>query len=187
MSFDSTGELGHMDSGIQLTGLVLDDIRIGICEDLARIGSTVQRGLGEGIVDVMASIQAQQRADGPGRGELDAMASSIRCLSHQVAALFDVQIHILGRRQFLQLADVGDGNTVGNFVCQVTVEEFMQSIKPPVPRPSLEERLKPYFPHLAKLRDSGYSYLLCARFLRENGITAAPGKISQILSAARTS
>lgn len=186
MSFDSTGEIGHMDSGIQLTGLVLDDIRTSICKDLAAIGATVQGELGEGIADVLASIHAQQRADGPGRGELDAMTSSIRCLAHQVAAVFDVQIHMLGRRQFLQLADVGGGNNAGNAVCQMTVEEFMQSFKPPVRRPSLEERLKPYVPQLAKLRDSGYSYALCARFLRENGITAAPGKISQILSAART-
>jgi hypothetical protein len=174
-----------MGRGIQLTGPILDEIRTGVCADLVAIGATAQSELNKGIADVMASIQSEQRAEAVGRDELAAMESSIRCLAHQVAAVFDVQIHMLGKRQFLQLADVGSGNNAANAVDQVTVEEFMKSVKPPVRPPSLEERLKPYFPHLRKLRDSGYSFALCARFLRENGITAAPSKISQVLSAAR--
>ena len=64
---------------------------------------------------------------------------------------------------------------------RVTVEEFMQSAKPPVRPPTLRERLGPYIPQLTQLRDQGYTYAQCAQFLHENGIKTYPAAISSVL------
>lgn len=164
---------------------LIDDVCTGACADLDRISSSVQRGLLEGVVDVIASIRAEQEDGSPDQDTLDVMASSVRNLAHQVAALFDAQSYALRRHQIVHQADLAASNAQSETAPKVTVEEFMQSVKPPVRRPTLRERLEPYILQLTQLRESGYSYAQCVEFLRENGISTYPGAISNVLWEAR--
>jgi hypothetical protein len=76
---------------------LIDDVCTAVCQDLERIGSTVQGGLLEGLADVIESIRSEQESGAPEREAFDAMALSVRHLAHQVAALFEAQSHALRR------------------------------------------------------------------------------------------
>lgn len=164
---------------------LIDDVCIGACSDLERIGATVQDGLLEGVADVIASIRADQETEAPYGGALDAMAASVRELAHQVAALFEAQAYALRRHQLVYQAEIeaAEADPVPRRV--VTVEEFQASIKPPIRRPTLRDRLGAYLPQLFELRAQGYTYAQCAQFLRENGISTYPAAISSALYEAR--
>lgn len=170
----------------QATGYTLiDDVCAGVCADLERVGTDVQGELLEGVVDVMSNIRVSQGAESPESEALDAMATSVRHLAHQVAALFEAQPYALRRHQFAYQASLettdGDPDAIS-----VSVEKFMQSVKPPVKGPTLYERLRPYVPQLLQLREQGYTYAQCAQFLRENGINTYPGAVSNVLFEARS-
>lgn len=165
---------------------LIDDVCTGACGDLERIGATVQGELLEGVADVMASIRASQEPGASEADALDAMASSVRELAHQVAALFEAQPYALRRHQLVYQADIEAAEADPMPQPGITVEAFLASIKPPVRRPTLRDRLGPYIPQLVKLRAHGYTYAQCAQFLRENGISTYPAAISSVLCEARS-
>jgi hypothetical protein len=165
---------------------LIDDVCTGACGDLERIGATVQGELLEGVADVMASIRASQEPGAPEGDALDAMASSVRELAHQVAALFEAQPYALRRHQLVYQADIEAAESDPAHQRGITVDEFLASIKPPIRRPTLRDRLGPYIPQLMKLRAHGYTYAQCAQFLRENGISTYPAAISSVLCEARS-
>lgn len=164
---------------------LIDDVCTGACSDLARIGATVQGELLEGVADVMASIRASVEPETAEADTLAAMASSVRELAHQVAALFDAQPLSLRRHQLCYRAEIEAASADAAPRCAVTLEEFRASNKPPIRPPTLRERLTAYLPQLIELRAHGYTYAQCAQFLRENGINAYPAAISSVLAEAR--
>jgi hypothetical protein len=155
---------------------LIDDVCTGVCADIERIGSSVQGELLTGVADVIAGIRTGQDPDLPERDSLDAMASSVRHLAHQVAAL-------LRRHQLVYQAglEADDAQADGP---HMTAEAFMQSVKPPQRTPTLRDRLEPYIPQPKRLRQEGYTYAQCAQYLRENGISTYAAAISNALAEA---
>lgn len=162
---------------------LIDDVCTGVCADIERIGSSVQGELLTGVADVIAGIRTGQDPDLPERDSLDAMASSVRHLAHQVAALFEAQPYALRRHQLVYQAglEADDAQADGP---HMTAEAFMQSVRPPQRPPTLRDRLEPYIPQLKRLRQEGYTYAQCAQYLRENGISTYAAAISNALAEA---
>lgn len=156
---------------------LIDDICRGLCEDLERIASTVQSELLGRVVGRLEAIGAEHKEGTPDYEAVDVIASSMRCLAHQIAALLEAQPNALRRYQIIHEHEIEKANAAGSAKKGVTAEEFMRGVKPPVRPPTTRERLAPYIQHLEQLRESGYSYALCARFLAENGITIHPAQV----------
>jgi hypothetical protein len=160
---------------------MIDDICRSTFSDLGAIGDSVQKEIIEGVADVIESIRAEQEDGLPHCDGLETIASSVRHLAQQVAVLFETQIHTVRRLQLIN----DDASEKNKTTCRVTAEEFMKSVKPPVRRPTLRDLLEPYIPQLMHLRDSGYTYEQCAKFLYENGVNIKISSISPILFDAR--
>jgi len=179
--FSATCQPSNVPDPLATGQALIDEVCTGVCADLERIGTAVQGELLEGVIDVMADVRSAQEPESPESEALDAMASSVRHLAHQVAALFETQPYALRRHQLAYQADIEATDGDPEATPRVTVEEFMQSAKPPVRPPTLRERLGPYIPQLTQLRDQGYTYAQCAQFLHENGIKTYPAAISSVL------
>jgi hypothetical protein len=164
---------------------MIDDICRSTFSDLGAIGDSVQKEIIEGVADVIESIRAEQEDGLPHCDGLDTIASSVRYLAQQVAVLFEAQIHTVRRLQLVNQAENDAASDKKKTTCRVTAEEFMKSVKPPVRRPTLRDLLEPYIPQLMHLRDSGYTYEQCAKFLYENGVDIKFASISPILFDAR--
>ncbi|WP_312164989.1 hypothetical protein [Massilia timonae] len=164
---------------------MIDDLCESTCTDLEAIGGSVQKGIIEGVADVIASIRAQQEDGLPHCDGIDTLVASVRYLAHQIAVLFEVQIYMVRRLQLLNQAENDDASDKNKTPFRVTAEEFMKSVKPPIRRPSSRDRLQPYIPQLMHLRDSGYTYEQCMHFLCENGIEINMASISTIVREAR--
>lgn len=161
------------------------DVCLSNCDELEQISLSVQRSLREGLADVMASISAEMKQDSLGREALDAMTMQLRYLIDQIEALFDSEIGRTRQRQLIAQAEIRATNDRAEGNRGVTVSEFMQSVKPRVKSQTLRERLEPFILQLNQLREAGYSYVLCAQFLRQNGINTSPAAIGGFLSDAR--
>jgi hypothetical protein len=164
---------------------MIDNICKSTCTDLEAIGETVQKELIGGVADVIAAIRAEQEDGLPHCDGLETIASSVRYLAQQVEVLFEVQIYMVRRLQLVNQAENDEASEKNKTTCQVTAEEFMKSVKPPVRRPRLRDILEPYIPQLMHLRDSGYTYEQCAQFLYDNGVSIKMASISTILREAR--
>ncbi|MEB0122235.1 hypothetical protein QN391_16240 [Pseudomonas sp. CCI1.2] len=152
-----------------------------VCGDLDKIGLNLQDELLTGIAEVVDGIRASYDLGAVESDVLDSMASTVRHLAQQVTALFEAQPYVLRRHQFVYQADIEEEEDQENAL-RVTVEEFMQNVKPPERRPTLRDRLQPYIPELKRLRQEGYTYAQCVHFLGENGINTYVGAISSVLS-----
>jgi hypothetical protein len=75
----------------------IDQVCTDVCQDLKRIGSSVQSDLLEGVADVIESIRSEREPGAAESEALDAIASSVRHLAHQVEALFEAQPYVLRR------------------------------------------------------------------------------------------
>lgn len=171
--------------GTQATGhAVIDQICTEVCQELELINSVVQIDLLEGHADTIADIQATQNLTTLECETLDAMALSLRGLAHNIAALFQAQPYALRRFQLAYHAEIEAVDRDAAATPLLTIEEFMQAVKPPVRPPSLHERLEPFLPQLERLREQGYSYAQCAHFLRENGVSTSPAALSNVLRVA---
>jgi len=171
---------------VQIAGAALiDEVCTGLCRDLEKIEASVQGELLEGLADVVADIRAGRESESPEGEVLDAMASSVRDLAHQVAALFAAQQFALRRHQLVYQDNVESPGQNAESAPRLTVDEFMQRVKPPVRRATVRERLEPFIPQLVRLRQQGYSYAQCTQFLRENGVDTYPAAISSVLATVR--
>lgn len=164
---------------------LIDDTCRGLCEDLGRLATMIQNELLQRVVGKLEAIRAEQEEGTPDYETVDVIASSMRCLAHQIAALLEVQPNALRRYQIIHHDEIEKANAADSAKRGVTAEEFMRGVKPPVRPPTMRERLAPYIQHLEQLRESGYSYALCARFLAENGITIHPAQVREQLIDAR--
>jgi hypothetical protein len=164
---------------------MIDDICRSTFSDLGAIGDSVQKEIIEGVADVIESIRAEQEDGLPHCDGLDTIASSVRYLAQQVAVLFEAQIHTVRRLQLVNQTENDAASDRQKTTCRITAEEFMKNVKPPVRRPTLRDLLEPYIPQLMHLRDSGYTYEQCAKFLHENGVDIKIASISPILIDAR--
>lgn len=164
---------------------MIDDICRSTFSDLGAIGNSVQKGIIEGVADVIESIRAEQEDGLPHCDGLDTIVSSVRYLAQQVAVLFEAQIHTVRRLQLANQAENDEASDKNKTTCRVTAEEFMKSVKPRVRRPTLRDLLEPYIPQLMHLRNSGYTYAQCAKFLYENSVDIKIASISAILFDAR--
>jgi hypothetical protein len=164
---------------------MIDDICRSTFKDLGAIGDSVQEGIIEGVADVIESIRAEQEDGLPHCDGLETIASSVRYLAQQVAVLFEAQINTVRRLQLVNQAENDDASDKNKTTCRVTAEEFMKTVKPLVCRPTLRDILEPYLPQLIHLRNSGYTYAQCAKFLYENGVDIKVSSLSAILIEAR--
>ena len=161
----------------------VENICTEVCGDLDRIGLTVQSELLTGVADVVESVRASYDLGSAERDALDAIASTVRHLNQQVSALFEAQPYILRRHQAVYKVDIdNEDENEGLDTNRITVEEFMQNVKPPERRPTLRDRIQPYIPELKRLRQEGYTYAQCVNFLEENGIKTYGSAISSVLN-----
>lgn len=158
---------------------LIDDICSDAFNILEDATLTVRGAIIGGFVDVITSARTQ--IESAEWEAVDAILSSMSHLVHQVAVLFEVQACVLRRHQLFYKTDVKVVSDGAETACQLSVEEFMQTVKPRVRRPTRRERLSPYIAQLMKLRESGYSYAQCAQFLHENGIKIKPVEIGSAL------
>lgn len=151
------------------------------CADLENIGSTVLSRVLDEVADVIAGVRSYQDQASPEREALEAMASNVRNMAYQVAALFEAMPYALRRHQLVYQADIEALRRDTETAPRVSLEEFKQSVKPPVRRPTVRELLEPFIPQLVDLRGQGYTYEQCVVFLRGNGISTYAGAISSVL------
>lgn len=103
---------------------MIDDLCRSTCTDLEAIGDSVQKGIIEGVADVIASIRAEQEDGLPHCDGLETMASSVRYLAHQVAVLFEVQIYTIRRLQLINQVENDDASKEDKTACRVAPENL---------------------------------------------------------------
>ncbi|WP_263224460.1 hypothetical protein [Pseudomonas alabamensis] len=161
---------------------IISNICTEICNDLDKIGQSVQGELLHGVTDVVESIRDSYDLGVSETDTLNSIASSIRHLSEQVASLFEAQPYLLQRQlaAYQSSINIAAGDTEES--PRITAEQFMEIVKPPERKPTLRDRVIPFIPELIKLRRDGYTYTQCAQFLEQNGIKAYVSAISTIMN-----